>query len=156
MKEKIINSNSSIGIAGEFFVAAELTRRGYIASLTGKNTKAIDILASNKDGSKSVAIQVKTSNNKMVNRWMMTKKVEEIFNDNLFYVLVNMNEGKMPSYYVVPSTFLAEKIKNEYENWLNSPGYQGKKHNETTMRIFTFVDESERLKYHEAWHLLGL
>ena len=44
--EKMIDKNSSIGIAGEFFVAAELTRRGYVASLTSKNTKAIDILVS--------------------------------------------------------------------------------------------------------------
>ena len=30
------------GVAGEHFVAAELTRRGYIASLTSQNTKGID------------------------------------------------------------------------------------------------------------------
>ena len=28
-----------IGVAGEYFVMAELTRRGYVASLTSKNTK---------------------------------------------------------------------------------------------------------------------
>ena len=54
--EKMTDRNNTIGIAGEFFVAAELTRRGIVASLTSKNTKAIDILASNKDGSKSVSI----------------------------------------------------------------------------------------------------
>lgn len=101
--EKMIDKNSSIGIAGEFFVAAELTRRGYVASLTSKNTKAIDILVSNKDGSKSVAIQVKTSNSKKIDKWMMTESSEKTFSDNLFYVFVNMNEGEMPSYYIVPS-----------------------------------------------------
>ena len=40
----MVDKSGSIGSAGEFFVAAELTRRGYVASLTGKNTKAIDIL----------------------------------------------------------------------------------------------------------------
>lgn len=48
------------GIAGEYFVVAELTRRGYIASLTSKNTDNIDILVSNLDASKSLGIQVKT------------------------------------------------------------------------------------------------
>ena len=33
------------GVAGEYFVAAEMSRRGYIASLTLKNTRGIDVLA---------------------------------------------------------------------------------------------------------------
>jgi hypothetical protein len=47
------------GVAGEYFVAAELSRRGYVASLTLRNTRGIDILASNIDATKSVGIQVK-------------------------------------------------------------------------------------------------
>ena len=156
MKAKMIDKNNSIGIAGEFFVAAELTRRGYVASLTGKNTKDIDILVSNKDGSKSLAIQVKTSNSLKFNRWMMTKKVEDNFNDNLFYVLVNMNEGNMPSYYVIPSKLVAQKIKKEHKCWLETPGVDGKKRNDTTMRVFTFVDDEEKQKYYNAWDLLGI
>jgi hypothetical protein len=42
-------------------VAAELSRHGYVASLTLRNTKGIDILASNPDATKSVGIQVKNS-----------------------------------------------------------------------------------------------
>ena len=61
---KSIISQVNSGIAGEFYVAAELTKRGYVASLTSKNTKAIDLLASNEDGSKVVSIQVKTSKNR--------------------------------------------------------------------------------------------
>lgn len=153
---KMIDKSSSIGIAGEFFAAAELTRRGYVASLTSKNTKAIDILASNKDGSKSVAIQVKTSNNLKTNRWMMTASSEKISSDNLFYVLVNMNEGQMPSYFIVPSVYVADKIKSGYDVWINSPGRKGKKHNPTAVRIFDFTSEEELLKYKDAWHLLDL
>ena len=74
--KKMADKSGSMGIAGEFFVAAELTRRGYVASLTSKNTKAIDILASNKDGSKSVAIQVKTCDNAKINKWKMSDSVE--------------------------------------------------------------------------------
>ena len=50
-----------VGVSGEYFVAAELSRRGYIASITLRNTRGIDILAANKDASKSVGIQVKTN-----------------------------------------------------------------------------------------------
>jgi len=49
------------GVAGEYFVAAELSRRGYVASLTLRNTRGIDILASNTDATRSVGIQVKAN-----------------------------------------------------------------------------------------------
>jgi len=49
------------GVAGEYFVAAELSRRGYVASLTLRNTRGIDILASNAEATKSVGIAVKTN-----------------------------------------------------------------------------------------------
>jgi hypothetical protein len=35
------------GVAGEYFVAAELSRRGYIASISLRNTRGIDILVTN-------------------------------------------------------------------------------------------------------------
>lgn len=53
--------SSLIGIAGAHFVAAELSQRGYIATVTSRNTEGIDVLASSPDGSKTVSIQVKTS-----------------------------------------------------------------------------------------------
>ena len=154
--EKMSDRNNTIGIAGEFFVAAELTRRGIVASLTSKNTKAIDILASNKDGSKSVSIQVKTSNSQKINKWMMTEMSEKISSDNLFYVLVNMNEGEMPNYFIVPSVYVAEKLKTDYLKWINTPAKNGQKHNPTTMRTFVFASEEEMLKHKDAWQLLGL
>ena len=49
------------GVAGEYFVAAELSRRGFIASITLRNTRGIDIVVTNKDATKTVAIQCKTS-----------------------------------------------------------------------------------------------
>ena len=47
-----------IGVAGEYFVAAELSKKGYIASLTLRNTRGIDILCSNIDASKTIGIRL--------------------------------------------------------------------------------------------------
>ena len=41
MKEKL--SNGLTGIAGEYFVAAELSLRGFMASVTLRNNESIDI-----------------------------------------------------------------------------------------------------------------
>ncbi len=50
-----------VGVAGEYYVAAELSLRGYLASITLRNSRGIDIIASSADGTRSVSIQVKTS-----------------------------------------------------------------------------------------------
>lgn len=45
-------SGIQTGITGEYLVAAELSRRGYVATLTLRNTRGIDILASNSDATR--------------------------------------------------------------------------------------------------------
>src|SRR5690348_1972221 len=85
-------SGIQAGIAGEYLVAAELSRRGYVASVTLRNTRGIDILASNKDATKSVGIQVKTSQGSRA-RWVMSKKAEQDLAENLFYILVCLPPG---------------------------------------------------------------
>ncbi len=140
------------GVAGEYFVAAELTARGYIASITLRNTKGVDILCSNSDASKSVAIQVKT-NRGSSRSWVLNQKGEDYFADNLFYVFVNLNDGKQaPDYFVVPSNIVATHIKESHQTWLNTPGLAGRQHVDNTMR--KFIDTEEQ--YLNRWDLLEL
>src|SRR5437016_14500441 len=75
------------GVAGEYFVDGELSRRGHIASISLRNTRGIDILATNAAASRSVTIQCKT---KQVSRavWVLNDKCELIFSENHFYVFV--------------------------------------------------------------------
>jgi hypothetical protein len=53
-------SSGLTGIAGEYYVAAELSRRGFMASITLRNNDSIDIHASKLSNKKLFAIQVKT------------------------------------------------------------------------------------------------
>ena len=65
------------GNAGEFFVLAELTRRGWTAALTVRNNRAYDMLA--KRGDEFAAIRVKTKTSiSTVFQWN-AKKSGEIF-----------------------------------------------------------------------------
>ena len=48
MRDKL--DSTLVGVAGEYLVAGELSRRGYIASITLRNSRGIDIIASNSDG----------------------------------------------------------------------------------------------------------
>ncbi len=140
------------GVSGEYFVAAELSCRGYIASITLRNTKGIDILVSNESASKSVGIQVKTNHSKH-KKWLLNKKAEDYHDKNIYYIFVNLKEaGEKPEYHIVPSEKVAAYVKRTHSEWLKTPGKKGQQHKDNTMRVF----RDENNKYLEKWELLGL
>ncbi len=140
------------GVSGEYFVAAELSKRGYIASITLRNSKGVDILCSNSNATKSVGIQVKT-NRGSKRSWILNQKAENYYADNLFYVFVNLNDNeKHPDFFVVPSKIVAKYIKEHHENWLKMPGKKGQPHKDSSMR--QFKDRNE--EYINKWALLNL
>ena len=143
------------GVAGEYFVAGELSRRGYVASITLRNTRGIDILASNADATRTVAIQVKTRQDTGT-AWVLSQKQEELPDSGeaqqLFYVFVSLNGAGAPSYHVVPRAVVAKFIRSNHAQWLATPGMKGQAHKDSSMR--KFVDSKGT--YRDAWHLLGL
>lgn len=140
------------GVAGEYFVAAELSRRGYIASITLRNTKGIDIVCSNQEATKTVSIQVKTTR-ESTRTWILDKKAENYRAKNLFYVFVTLNNGKRPpDYFVVPSEIVAKFTSTGHKRWLDAPSKSGKKHKDTSMRKF----HDREGKYLNCWKILGL
>ncbi|NDK09065.1 aspartate ammonia-lyase [Candidatus Gracilibacteria bacterium] len=147
-----------IGVSGEYFVAAELSQMGIIATLTLKNTPKIDILATNLETGKFVNIQVKTMSIHNNAGWRLSKKDEEKSTiKNHFYVLVNLKgTGNLPEYYIIPQKDLAEFISNDYIERLG-----GKENrNDTTMRVFDpYRREKQRIfgeKYKNNWGILNL
>lgn len=126
------------GVAGEYFVAAELSRRGYIASLTMKNTMGIDILAASADASRVVGIQVKTTRDGHTS-WLVNgldKKVK--VGNHQFFVFVSMNKMGRPSFYVVPRNDVIRLSKATMRDG----------------RMPKFADPTG--KYRNKWKLLGL
>jgi hypothetical protein len=65
-----MSGKHSTGLAGEYFVAYKLASMGYHVALTRGNAPNIDVLVSSNDGSKLLAIQVKT----MKSAWAPRKK----------------------------------------------------------------------------------
>jgi hypothetical protein len=140
------------GVAGEYFVAAELSRRGYIASISLRNTRGIDILATNQDGSRSITIQCKT-NQSTARKWLLNEKSEEFVSKDHFYVFVALGQPTdRPRFHIVPSRVVAERTKKGHRTWLETPGRKGQKHRDTPMR--NFLDPED--EFLERWELLGL
>jgi hypothetical protein len=141
-----------VGVAGEYLVAGELTLRGYLASITLRNSKGIDIIASNSDASKSISIQVKT-NSDGGNSWILNKKSEGYYSDSHFYVFVAIKEiGSRPSFFIVPSKVVAETITKGHSQWLQGEKRDGTERKDTNMRKF-----SDKENIHlENWSCLEL
>jgi len=149
-QEKI--SSILSGVSGEYFVAGELSRRGYIASITLRNTKGIDVLVSNGSATHSVGLQVKTNHGER-RAWLLNKKAEDYFSKNLFYVFVNLkNDTSRPDYYIVPSKVVVDHVKKGHAKWLRTPGKRVKQHTDNPIRMFQDVTK----EYLQKWELLRL
>ena len=130
------------GVAGEYFVAAELSRRGYIASISLRNTRGIDILATNQEASRSVTIQCNTRQ-KAGKSWMVSVKSEDFIPADHFYVFVALGaDTHRPIYHIVPSCDVAAQLKKSAE------------HKQVKHQVRHFIDLDG--KYKERWDLLGL
>lgn len=110
-------STSISGAAGAYFVAGELSRRGYIALTTTRNTKGVDLIVSDVSFSRTVYLQVKTNSGKY-DFWIVGRPKS---GENLFYVFVNLRrEQERPEYYVVPSRDVCKK----FQHMQNSKNYE--------------------------------
>lgn len=154
--------NGIVGIAGEYFVAAELSQRGIVATLTLKNTPRVDVIATNLLTGKVANIQVKTMSVENNQGWRLSKKDEESSEiKNFFYVLVNLKgPSELPEYYIFPHKKLAEILRNDYNQWFQSPGRNGRTRNETDMRVLDPYRREDLMKalgkYKNNWNLLKL
>lgn len=143
MKKKLV------GDAGQYFVAGELSRRGYAAALTTVNTEHYDLLVINEETHAQAVIQVKTTSGG-ANKWILSRKVEDISFDDFFYVFVNLHDGGAPTYHIVPSGFLRQHVAEGHAAWLRQPGKNGKAHNDNPMRSFTDFEN----KWRDRWDLI--
>ena len=92
-------------LAGEFFVAAELLKRGLQTSVTFGNAKAIDLLAHNPAIDHTFAVQVKAL--RKTNYFLIS---QDRVKAGHIYVFVLLNKpGDAVRYFVVPGTVLANE-----------------------------------------------
>lgn len=104
-------SRNNTGLSGEYFVAAELYRRGWSVGMTIGNAKAVDLFA--QKNNKRIAIQVKSIYKKKNVGWpIMRDKIIE----DCFYIFVNLNADMMsqPEFFICTSDEAKNNVK-QYE-----------------------------------------
>lgn len=100
-KLKISNSNDlkpCTHLAGEYYVAAELSRMGLNVAMTMGNAKRVDLIIEHKN--KTLPIQVKALAKKQNVGWPLNLKTK--FNKDLVFVFVVLGSvGDLPEYYIL-------------------------------------------------------
>ncbi len=139
-----------VGVAGEYFVAAELSRRGFIAAITLRDSRSIDIVASKGQGGLPVSIQVKTSSGSDP-VWILKEKSERHVGLRHFYAFVLLREpGELPEYYIVPDEDVASLVREGHKRWLSGRRRDGSPRKDSSMRKIKSLDQ----QYRDAWHSL--
>lgn len=164
MKKQTTNNDKKgiVGVAGEFFVAAELSQRGIVATMTLKNTPSIDILATNLSTGQTANIQVKTMSIGNNAGWRLGKKDEVVSGiANHYYVFVDLKgSGMLPEYIIVPQDELAKLIKRLHKKWLLGTKKDGSARKDTDIRTFDPNRNVDCKKladqYRDNWEVLGL
>jgi len=143
-----------IGNAGQFFVAAELSRRGAHAAIYLGNMPKIDLSATNVDQTRSVDIQVKT---RRAGSWHARttdgRQCEEKPDEDRFWIFVDMLDMQDPEYYIVPESWLANNIYELHQAYLKRHGGRRKINPESTHHSVSL----DRIKHwKDRWDVLGL
>jgi hypothetical protein len=150
-------SNHMIGMAGEYYVCAELCRRNILALVTPKNNPLFDVVATDPNGERAVSIQVKTMSLQNVTGWKVSKEMcTKSNNPNLFVVLVNLKADGTNDFYVYEQDRLAERIEMNFSNYMSLAKKNGDPRKDPGFRWFDFRDfQDDDRKRLDAWHILG-
>lgn len=134
------------GRAGEYYVAAELNRRGaYAVTFTG-NMPEIDVMASNASRSRTAHIQVKT---KRVPNWRISpKEGDEEPKKDTFWIFVNLpDNGSAPHFWITSDCWIRGKIKETYADRVNRNPTIAQDH---------YIRENQIDEWKDRWDILEL
>ncbi len=120
---------NNTSLSAEYFVAAELYRRGFSVGITLGNAKSIDMLA--EKGGKSLKIQVKGIQSPKSICWNL-KREQIDQSPDFFYVLVNLNANSFeePEFFILsgPEAFKETKPTNSGRDYIDIGPLRKKSH----------------------------
>jgi len=128
------------GMLGTYLAAAELTNKGLIVSITSRNAKGADLLATDQSYKKAWSIQVKT-NRKAAGFWLLGAGYEVAASPTHIYVFINLRGDNRPDYYIVPSDQVAKLGRRSKAS--------------TGTDWYSFYREDGE-KYQERWSIFGI
>jgi hypothetical protein len=151
--------NQQVGRAGEYFVVAELNKRGAYAVTFAGNIPKIDLMACNQDQSRTIHIQVKTKrggrswHSSIVGSKPMEPPATPLDATD-FWVFVDLGDlDTPPRYWGVPDWWIRNDIYNTHKAYLDSHG--GKRARNPDSKHHA-IDERRLKEWQARWDILGI
>ena len=116
-------TTAQVGRAGEFFVAAEIHRRGGYAVTFAGNMPGIDIIASDADHMRRVTLQVKT---RTAGSWhaQVPRDAQQglpVSDESAFWAFVDLS-APAPAYFIAPRWWVRNDIYEAHTAFLARHG----------------------------------
>lgn len=151
-------TSQQVGRAGELFVAAEIHRRGGYAVTFAGNMPGIDLLASDRNNTRRVSIQVKTKGPSS-RGWQTTTRQgfsgetanAESFAGR-FWILVALRPT-YPGFYVMPELWIRNDIYERHQEYLALHGGQRPNNPTSEHHLITVPRVAD---WQDAWNVLGI
>lgn len=143
--------------AGEHFVAAEVNRRGAVATPFSGNMPGIDIIAFDSRRKREIYLQVKTkTKSKFI--WHMRVPESRIpvpGDEKEFYVFVDLGTGPnaSPNYWIAPRSWIQNHIYDWHHAWLKKRGGSRPK---TPGSMHSAIKEKDLSEWKDNWDVLGI
>ena len=148
--------NQQVGRAGEYFVVAELNKRGAFAVPFAGNMPKIDLIACNHDQSHTINIQGQTKrggrtwHSSIVGSRPMTPPG----NETNFWVFVDLGDlDTFPRYWIVPDWWIKDDIYKTHQTYLDRHGGQRANNSNSTHHA---IDEKRLSEWQGRWDILGI
>lgn len=152
-----------VGAAGEHWVAAVLTSRGWSAALTRDGVSRSDVLAVESTGDagrRMIEVQVKTSRKTKSTSWLLGRKTQTpALSDREWFALVELpplgeqGNPQLPRTFIVPRDHLAAATIAIHQAWLDAPGKQQDRH--ASFDLARVRADQAWAGYEDRWDLLS-
>lgn len=143
--------------AGEHFVAAEINRRGAVATPFSGNMPGIDIIAFDRTRSREIYVQVKTkTKSKFI--WHMRvpeSKAARPKDEKEFYVFVDLGTGAAasPGYWIAPRWWVRNMMYDSHHAWIKKLGGARPRNAESK---HSAIKENHLAEWKDRWDVLQI
>ncbi len=121
-----------------------------------KNNPLFDILVTNQEGTRSASIQVKTRSADNKQGWKLGKDMEQKHNNSeLFVVLVALNDGGIPDFYVFQHDVLSDRVASEYREYMTDPKRNGEPKKDPGFRWYDASSLTANGDQRNDWSLIA-
>lgn len=151
MKEEKIQKQN-VGNAGEYYMAARLSEKDFVVTITLGRAEKYDILALSPKG-KFIKISVKTTQRDNAKSFPLSIKDENGGAKDFYYAFIKLNKFKNePEFWIIPSEVVCPLIRDAHKKWERTPNSKGGEHGFSTMRRLPVeITEGEKKYYLAGW-----